>query len=61
MSVSAGWLGYPDEKIRALCRQYMEAGRDEFKIKVGQDLADDRRRLQVVRDTIGPHRNLVST
>ncbi|XP_043229651.1 mitochondrial enolase superfamily member 1-like [Amphibalanus amphitrite] len=58
-TTAAGWLGYKDEKIRVLCRQYLDAGWDEFKIKVGQDLADDRRRLQVVRETIGPERNLM--
>jgi len=58
-TTAAGWLGYPDEKIRALCQQYMAAGWDEFKIKVGQDLGDDRRRLRVVRETIGPDRKMM--
>ncbi|XP_037090139.1 mitochondrial enolase superfamily member 1-like [Pollicipes pollicipes] len=58
-TTAAGWLGYPDEKIRALCLQFMEAGWDEFKIKVGQDLSDDRRRLRVVRETIGPNRRMM--
>ena len=34
---SAGWMGYPDEKVRALCRQALADGFTRFKIKVGRD------------------------
>ena len=52
-TTSAGWLGYPDDKVRALCRQSLEQGWDRFKIKVGRDLADDRRRCAIIREEIG--------
>ena len=58
-TTSAGWLGYSDDKIRRLCREGMAAGWNHFKLKVGADLADDRRRLAVVRQEIGPDRKLM--
>ena len=59
-TTSAGWLGYSDEKIRALCEEAMAEGWNHFKIKVGQDLDDDRRRCRIVRETIGPDRHLMT-
>ena len=56
---SAGWLGYSDDKIRALCRQGIAEGWTHFKIKVGRDLADDLRRARIVREEIGPSRRLM--
>jgi L-fuconate dehydratase len=58
-TTSAGWLGYPDEKIRRLCREGVAEGWSHFKIKVGRDLADDVRRAALVRDEIGPRRKLM--
>lgn len=58
-TTSAGWLGYSDEKIRQLCREGIAEGFSHFKIKVGADLADDRRRTELVRAEIGPHRTLM--
>ncbi|MCE9596155.1 MAG: L-fuconate dehydratase [Planctomycetes bacterium] len=58
-TTSAGWLGYPDEKIRRLCRQGVADGWNHFKIKVGADLADDLRRAAIVRAEIGPTRKLM--
>jgi L-fuconate dehydratase len=58
-TTSAGWLGYPDEKIRRLCEEGMAAGWNHFKIKVGRDLQDDLRRAALVRETIGPDRKLM--
>jgi L-fuconate dehydratase len=52
-TTSAGWLGYPDDKIRRLCREAVADGWSAIKIKVGRDLADDRRRCAVVREEIG--------
>nr|XP_040227096.2 mitochondrial enolase superfamily member 1-like [Anopheles coluzzii] len=48
-----GWLGYSDETIRALCRKYLAAGFKAFKMKVGQDLQNDIKRCQLVREEIG--------
>lgn len=58
-TTSAGWLGYPDDKIRRLCREGIAAGWSHFKIKVGADIADDRRRCALVREVIGPDRKLM--
>jgi L-fuconate dehydratase len=58
-TTSAGWLGYPDEKIRRLCREGVTDGWRHFKIKVGRDLADDLRRAAIVREEIGPDRKLM--
>ena len=41
---SVGWLGYSDEKIKALCKKALEEGFTRFKMKVGQDVQDDIRR-----------------
>jgi L-fuconate dehydratase len=58
-TTSAGWLGYPDEKIRRLCREGMAQGWTAFKLKVGRDLEDDLRRCAIVREEIGPERVLM--
>ena len=58
-TTSAGWLGYSDDKIRRLCREGMAAGWNHFKIKVGANLEDDRRRAALVREEIGPDRKLM--
>ena len=34
-TTSAGWLGYPDDKMRRLCREAREAGFTHIKMKVG--------------------------
>ena len=56
---SAGWLGYPDEKIRRLAGEAMESGWNHFKMKVGRDLGDDRRRAGLLRGIIGDGRKLM--
>lgn len=58
-TTSAGWLGYPDDKIRRLCREAVEAGYNHIKIKVGRDMADDKRRCAIIREEIGPDRKLM--
>ncbi len=58
-TTSAGWLGYSDEKIRQLCRDGLENGWTHFKLKVGLDMADDIRRVGIVREEIGPDRKLM--
>ncbi len=52
-TTSAGWLGYPDDQIRTLCRAAVAEGWQAIKIKVGRDLADDLRRCAIVREEIG--------
>jgi L-fuconate dehydratase len=53
-TTSAGWLGYSDEKIQALCREAMAEGWTHFKIKVGATMEEDIHRVALVRETIGP-------
>jgi len=50
---SAGWLGYSEEKVRALCDESRAAGWTSFKTKVGIDVASDRRRCEVMREHLG--------
>ncbi len=52
-TTSAGWLGYPDDKIRKLCAEAVADGWGAIKIKVGRDLQDDVRRCAIVREAIG--------
>lgn len=58
-TTSAGWLGYSDDHLRALCREAIQAGWNHFKIKVGRDLADDLRRCEIIRQEIGWERHLM--
>ena len=58
-TTSVGWLGYDDDKLRRLCRQYLSEGWESFKIKVGRDLDEDIRRCAVVREEIGPTQRLM--
>lgn len=58
-TTSAGWLGYPDEKIRRLCREGLAEGWRDFKIKVGRDLEDDIRRCRILREEIGEENHLM--
>jgi L-fuconate dehydratase len=58
-TTSAGWLGYSDDKLRHLCHEGIVQGWDAFKIKVGRDLAEDRRRCAIMREAIGPQRRLM--
>jgi L-fuconate dehydratase len=53
-TTSVGWLGYPDDKIRRLCREALAQGWTKFKLKVGLDIDDDIRRMRIVREEIGP-------
>nr|WP_234471755.1 L-fuconate dehydratase [Erwinia sp. S43] len=58
-TTSAGWLGYDDDKLRRLCQEAVDAGFSHIKLKVGRDLADDKRRVAIARDVLGPHRQLM--
>ncbi|WP_433111679.1 enolase C-terminal domain-like protein [Micromonospora sp. CA-246542] len=53
-TTSVGWLGYPDDKVRALTRQAYDDGWRAMKMKVGGPLADDLRRARIIRAEIGP-------
>ena len=50
---TAGWLGLTDEQIIETVNQVKAAGLDCFKMKVGQDLDFDKKRLAFIREAIG--------
>ena len=52
-TTSAGWLGYSDAALQQKCRDLKTRGWSHFKIKVGRDLDDDRRRCRVLRREMG--------
>lgn len=49
-TTSAGWLGYPEDKLRKLTSESVQQGYKHFKLKVGANLEDDRRRLRAARE-----------
>ncbi|HEU5222792.1 MAG TPA: L-fuconate dehydratase [Candidatus Lumbricidophila sp.] len=53
-TTSPGWLGYSDEKLARLCREAVEDGYPQIKLKVGANIDDDVRRLRIARETVGP-------
>jgi L-galactonate dehydratase len=52
-TTSAGWLGYGEDKMRALLQETLSKGYRHFKLKVGGSVAEDKRRLSIARDIIG--------
>jgi L-fuconate dehydratase len=58
-TTSAGWLGYSNEKLTRLATEAVEQGFQHIKMKVGRDLDDDIRRLEIVRSIMGPDRFLM--
>ena len=52
-TTTPGWLGYSDEKLARLCREAVEAGFPQVKLKVGADREDDVRRLTIAREVCG--------
>src|SRR4051794_4307941 len=52
-TTSVGWLGYPDDKVRALARTAYAQGWRAMKMKVGGDIEDDVRRAGIIRAEIG--------
>jgi L-fuconate dehydratase len=53
-TTSPGWLGYDDDKLRRLCKEAVQQGFQQIKLKVGADLDDDLRRLRIAREACGP-------
>ena len=52
-TTTPGWLGYYDEKLDRLAREAVADGFSQIKLKVGADLDDDVRRMQVARAAVG--------
>jgi L-fuconate dehydratase len=58
-TTSTSWLGYPDEKVRRLCRSAIAEGWTAFKMKVGLNLEDNVKRAALMREEIGSERRLM--
>jgi L-fuconate dehydratase len=56
---SAGWMGYPDDQVRRLCREALAAGWTRFKVKVGRDNQENIHRCALVRQEIGENCTLM--
>ncbi len=52
-TTSPGWLGYDDEKLERLSIEAVKDGFRLIKLKVGQSIDDDVRRLGVARSAVG--------
>jgi L-fuconate dehydratase len=53
-TTSPGWLGYSDDKLVRLAKEAVADGYTQIKLKVGGDLDDDRRRMRIAREAVGP-------
>lgn len=53
-TTSVGWLGYPDDKVRAMTRAARADGWRAMKMKVGGPIENDVRRAAIIREEIGP-------
>lgn len=52
-TTTPGWLGYSDEKLERLCKEAVEEGFSQIKLKVGASLDDDIRRMGIARKAVG--------
>lgn len=52
-TTSAGWLGFEDDRLRALLKEAVDDGYRHVKLKVGADIDDDIRRCSIAREVIG--------
>jgi L-fuconate dehydratase len=59
-TTSTGWIGYSEDRVRALCREALAQGWTAFKVKVGGAPAEDARRLALVREEIGASNRLMT-
>ncbi len=50
---TAGWIGLTNDQILEKINQMKSDGFDAFKLKVGQDVAFDKARIQFIRNAIG--------
>ena len=53
-TTTPGWLGYTDEKMVRLAKQAVADGYKLIKLKCGGNLEDDKRRLRLAREAVGP-------
>ncbi|MFS0731280.1 enolase C-terminal domain-like protein [Curtobacterium sp. 1P10AnD] len=53
-TTTPGWLGYDDDKLARLCREAVDEGFTQVKLKVGADVEEDIRRMRIAREVVGP-------
>jgi L-fuconate dehydratase len=58
-TTSTGWIGYDDEKVKALVEKAIGDGFEHVKMKVGGDVDSDARRARLIRDVLGSGRKLM--
>ncbi|MEE6464333.1 hypothetical protein FKM82_006232 [Ascaphus truei] len=58
-TTSCAWLGYSDQQLQKLCTDALKDGWTRFKVKVGADLDDDKRRCKLISDMIGPNNQMM--
>lgn len=58
-TTSAGWLGYDDATVRRAAGEAYDKGFRHFKLKVGQNIEDDKRRARILREVIGDEAKLM--
>ncbi len=56
---TAGWLGLSDEQILDTIQKLMKQGFDSFKLKVGQDLDHDLKRIRFMNEALDDRCNLM--
>ena len=56
---TAGWLGLSDEQILESIQKLMKQGFDSFKLKVGQDLDHDLKRIRFMNEALDDRCNLM--
>ena len=56
---TAGWSGLTDDEISKTINLMQDQGFDCFKVKVGQDIIQDKERLRFIRTIIGDHSKLM--
>ena len=52
-TTSAGWLGYGEDRMKALLKKTLNEGYKHFKLKIGTSVEENKRRLTIARDVIG--------
>lgn len=52
-TTSAGWLGYGEDKMKALLKETLDEGYKHFKLKVGTNVDEDKKRLGIAREVLG--------
>ncbi|XP_044008807.1 mitochondrial enolase superfamily member 1-like isoform X2 [Aphidius gifuensis] len=52
-TTQVGWIGYSNDKVRELCKKYIDLGFTHFKIKVGGNIKNDIDRCKLIRNEIG--------